>query len=79
MIYQDRKISETASFMILVNFCRTLLFDYSPNIADSVSLFFTWWYRKVGNNIHDPQLVSYLMNSLQNIGNLKVCFRSIHL
>lgn len=36
MIYQDRKISETASFMILVNFCRTLLFDYSPNIADSV-------------------------------------------
>lgn len=32
MIYQDRKISETASFMI----CRTLLFDYSPNIADSV-------------------------------------------
>lgn len=36
MINQDRKISETASFMILVNFCRTLLFDYSPNIADSV-------------------------------------------
>lgn len=36
MIYQDRKISETASFMILVNFCRNLLFDYSPNIADSV-------------------------------------------
>lgn len=36
MIYQDRKISETASFMILVNFCRTLLFDYRPNIADSV-------------------------------------------
>lgn len=35
MIYQDRKISETASFMILVNFCRTLLFD-CPNIADSV-------------------------------------------
>lgn len=36
MINQDRKISETASFMILVNCCRTLLFDYSPNIADSV-------------------------------------------
>lgn len=33
MINQDRKISETASFMILVNFCRTLLFDYSPNIV----------------------------------------------